>query len=110
MSFVPPASGDVSSIKTADAPAIAFDTGPGNALIDYVANKVSGGKLHMDEDGELAAQGRFERLPMCDETRIHRCVTQPGLLILRCVYLIRHGKRDSAQRNAWSRLFRCSPA
>jgi len=37
--------------------AIAFDTGPGNCLIDEVARALSGGRLHFDEDGAWAAAG-----------------------------------------------------
>ena len=36
---------------------IAFDTGPGNMLIDYTAGKISDGKLSYDKDAELALQG-----------------------------------------------------
>jgi anhydro-N-acetylmuramic acid kinase len=40
-----------------DAQPIAFDTGPGNALIDWAAAAVSQGRLTMDEDGRLAREG-----------------------------------------------------
>lgn len=36
---------------------IAFDTGPGNSLMDSVARLASGGKRDFDEDGELARKG-----------------------------------------------------
>ena len=36
---------------------IAFDTGPGNMLIDGVVQRLSGGELRMDVDGMLAAAG-----------------------------------------------------
>jgi anhydro-N-acetylmuramic acid kinase len=39
-------------------PALAFDTGPGNALLDAAARMISGGVWHQDVDGDLAAQGR----------------------------------------------------
>lgn len=35
----------------------AFDTGPGNMIMDVVAERVSGGALRCDVDGRLAAQG-----------------------------------------------------
>ena len=39
---------------------LAFDTGPGNALIDHAAWRLSGGMLRYDEDGALAAAGRVD--------------------------------------------------
>jgi len=41
-----------------DSPLLAFDTGPGNALIDGAAELASGGRLRYDEDGGLALAGR----------------------------------------------------
>lgn len=37
---------------------VAFDTGPGNALIDMATEKVTHGKLHFDKDGKIAASAR----------------------------------------------------
>jgi anhydro-N-acetylmuramic acid kinase len=37
--------------------ALAFDTGPGNALLDAAARMISDGVWHQDVDGDLAAQG-----------------------------------------------------
>jgi anhydro-N-acetylmuramic acid kinase len=42
------------------APVIAFDTGPGNALLDEAAALVTDGKLTCDRDGALAASGRVD--------------------------------------------------
>ncbi len=39
---------------------IAFDTGPGNMLIDRTAEFISGGKLTYDADGRLAAKGKAD--------------------------------------------------
>ena len=39
---------------------IAFDTGPGNMVIDGVTEAVTGGRLRFDRDGELAAAGRVQ--------------------------------------------------
>jgi anhydro-N-acetylmuramic acid kinase len=50
VSYLPPAAerGEV----------VAFDTGPGNMVIDGVTEAVTGGRLRYDEDGRLAASGR----------------------------------------------------
>lgn len=37
---------------------VAYDTGPGNALLDSAAAQITGGAQHSDVDGALAAQGR----------------------------------------------------
>jgi anhydro-N-acetylmuramic acid kinase len=37
---------------------IAFDTGPGNGLIDALAAQLSGGRMRMDRDGAMAARGQ----------------------------------------------------
>jgi anhydro-N-acetylmuramic acid kinase len=39
---------------------IAFDTGPGNGMIDALASRISGGRLRMDRDGRLAARGHVK--------------------------------------------------
>ncbi len=38
----------------------AFDTGPGNMLIDYAASRATSGALGYDRDGELAARGEVD--------------------------------------------------
>jgi anhydro-N-acetylmuramic acid kinase len=40
---------------------VAFDTGPGNMVIDALAAEISGGKLRCDRGGRLAASGRVNR-------------------------------------------------
>ncbi len=53
VTFLPP-------LETAAAspPPLAFDTGPGNALIDWAAVQLTDGARHYDEDGRLARQGK----------------------------------------------------
>ena len=40
---------------------IAFDTGPGNMVIDALAREFSGGKLNYDRGGKIAASGNVNR-------------------------------------------------
>ena len=51
VTFLPPLSDDASQ-------PIAFDTGPGNALLDIAASQLTGGAWTYDRDGQLARQGR----------------------------------------------------
>ncbi|GGT05258.1 anhydro-N-acetylmuramic acid kinase [Streptomyces kurssanovii] len=44
---------------------VAFDTGPGNALVDAAVAELTGGRLLYDVDGALAAAGRVHR-PLLD--------------------------------------------
>lgn len=39
---------------------IAFDTGPGNMIIDRLVNIISGGKLNYDKGGNIAAKGKID--------------------------------------------------
>ncbi|MFE9929744.1 anhydro-N-acetylmuramic acid kinase [Streptomyces sp. NPDC005533] len=50
---------------------VAFDTGPGNALMDAAVRELTGGRLAYDEDGALAAAGRVH------EALLERLLTDP---------------------------------
>ncbi|MET9570840.1 anhydro-N-acetylmuramic acid kinase [Streptomyces virginiae] len=50
---------------------VAFDTGPGNALIDAAVRELSCGRLAYDEDGALAAAGRVH------EGLLRQLLTEP---------------------------------
>ena len=39
----------------------AYDTGPGNMIIDYFARRITSGKLTYDKDGQLAAKGNINQ-------------------------------------------------
>lgn len=43
-----------------DGTATAFDTGPGNSLIDYAVRRYSGGALPYDQDGQMARAGQVQ--------------------------------------------------
>ncbi|MGH7879260.1 MAG: anhydro-N-acetylmuramic acid kinase, partial [Candidatus Binataceae bacterium] len=45
--------------RPADRRVIAFDTGPGNGLIDALAEQLSSGRARMDRNGAMAARGRI---------------------------------------------------
>lgn len=40
---------------------LAFDTGPGNVLIDGVMARLTGGAMSADQDGQIAASGQVDR-------------------------------------------------
>ncbi|MDB4948531.1 MAG: anmK [Gemmatimonadetes bacterium] len=50
-------------------PVFAFDTGPGNALIDGAVELASAGKLTFDRDGKLAARGKVDEVLLADLLR-----------------------------------------
>ena len=63
VTFLPP--------MDSDATPLAFDTGPGNTLIDWAAGQATGGRLTYDADGELAAAGQV------DATLLAQWLTHP---------------------------------
>ncbi len=65
LTFLPPRA------RLADV--IAFDTGPGNMVIDAAVAKLSGGKLACDREGRWAAQGRVS------EQLLAHCLAHPFL-------------------------------
>ena len=62
VTFLPP--------LTSSRDAIAFDTGPGNMLIDYCATRASAGAQSYDRAGAMAARGRVSQ-PLLDELMAH---------------------------------------
>jgi anhydro-N-acetylmuramic acid kinase len=54
--------GNVTFLPAAGSgPVIAFDTGPGNVLIDAVMSLATDGKQHFDKNGRLAKKGNLDR-------------------------------------------------
>lgn len=53
------------TVLTADGAPAAFDSGPGNALLDAAARRFTAGRLDQDTDGRLAARGTVHR-PLLD--------------------------------------------
>ena len=53
------------------APSLAFDTGPGNVLIDWAAARATDGALLFDREGELASRG------LCNDYLVERWLAHP---------------------------------
>ena len=49
-----------------EQPPLAFDTGPGNALIDWAAGQATSGRLSYDAEGQLAAAGQVDEALLRD--------------------------------------------
>jgi anhydro-N-acetylmuramic acid kinase len=56
---------------------LAFDTGPGNALIDHAVWRLSGGSARYDAGGALATQGRVDDLLLAELLAHAYFVAQP---------------------------------
>lgn len=59
------------SVVGRGAPMIAFDTGPGNCLIDAAVRLITRGRQSFDRDGKLASMGRV------DEAKIGKLLSLP---------------------------------
>lgn len=55
---------------------IAFDTGPGNMIIDQIVTKMTNEKLKYDKNGEIAAEGSINN-KMLNELMGHSFINQP---------------------------------
>jgi anhydro-N-acetylmuramic acid kinase len=55
---------------------IAFDTGPGNGMIDALASRMSGGRMRMDRDGRIAARGHVNQ-PLLEKLMRHPYFRRP---------------------------------
>ena len=51
--------GNLSLVSDRLEETVAFDTGPGNMVLDALARRISGGALRCDLDGQLSRQGRI---------------------------------------------------
>ncbi len=58
-----------------ETPPLAFDTGPGNMLIDYCTTRATNGALAFDLDGQIAARGRIHE-PLLAELMTHPYIQQ----------------------------------
>jgi len=62
VTFLPP-------LSDTDSAPLAFDTGPGNALLDSAITLITGGASRFDRDGALAAQGAADGAWLADLLR-----------------------------------------
>lgn len=80
--------------------ALAFDTGPGNMLIDDAASRATQGRLAFDRDGALAARGRVDQA-LLDELLDHPYFAQaPPKTTGRETFGTQYGKRLWSQATA----------
>jgi anhydro-N-acetylmuramic acid kinase len=62
--------------ESSRAEPIAFDTGPGNVLIDHAVSRLTGGRQRFDVDGALAAAGVVDE-PLLAELLAHPYLADP---------------------------------
>lgn len=74
VTYLPP--GDPSALWAGLADVLAFDTGPGNMLIDDAARRATVGRQTFDRDGGLAARGRVNEALLA-ELMAHPYLAQP---------------------------------
>lgn len=67
---------NVTVVGDALADTLAFDTGPGNMLLDALATRATGGTLDCDRDGRLSARGRVIE-PLLSELLDHPFLRRP---------------------------------
>ncbi|HYJ81086.1 MAG TPA: anhydro-N-acetylmuramic acid kinase, partial [Longimicrobiaceae bacterium] len=63
--------------RGSDEPLLAFDTGPGNALIDAAVELATGGRLTYDRDGRLAVQGTVDQTLLAELLRHPYLAVEP---------------------------------
>ncbi len=70
--------GNVTYLPTSSNPqqVLSFDTGPGNMIIDYLAQRMTRGAQTFDIDGNLAAQGKVNQ-SLLEELMRHPYFDQP---------------------------------
>ncbi|WP_306305566.1 anhydro-N-acetylmuramic acid kinase [Lactococcus fujiensis] len=66
----------------------AFDTGPGNMIIDYACQKLFG--LQFDEDGKIAASGKI------NQDMLKECMSHP--------FLLKKSAKNYGTRRIWSTI------
>jgi anhydro-N-acetylmuramic acid kinase len=67
---------NVSVVSNRLSDTLAFDTGPGNMLLDAVVRKMTNGRLGYDRDGKLARQGKV-MLPLLTRLCRHPFLSRP---------------------------------
>lgn len=61
--------GNVTLVGKSVKPVAAFDTGPGNCLMDWAVQKITGGRLQYDRGGKIAARGSVHAKTVVEMSR-----------------------------------------